>query len=343
MANLTGLETADFDSLTVAGDDIETTLTDFSNNFTTILTTISNTTYNSVLSDNTIVQNTIGGLSSGTTAGVLKTKTLDQIFDTIFFPTQSPNISQPGISISLTGSPTGVKLVGTTLNYSVDITFPSDKNRVTLAGASWSPQQPYTGDLSLAQYTLLGQSSYNDFDSFSSYNNVTAKTGLSHVVTEGGNGNIKVRVRYAAGSFQPLDSVGNNSGSPFSATSTDYENNSSNVEGVYPRFNNNSSGGQDQQNLQTSSQDNIVINQTYQETASIRHGWEFPELIFPAGRTWIVQAYNELTSAYQDLDNQSQFAITNTTKTISGDSVDYRKYTNTGSLSGNNNYKLRYT
>ena len=341
MANLTGLEKADFDSLTVGGKDLDTTLTDFSNNFTTILTTISNTTFNSALPDSTTVQSTIGGLSSGTTAGTLKTKTLDQIFDTIFFPTQNPNITDPQIGITLTGSPTGVKLVGTTLNYSVDISFPSNRNRVTLSGASWSPEQPYTGDLSLAQYTLLGESSYNNFDSFSSWNNVAVKTGLSHVVTEGGNGNIKVRVRYSAGTFQPLDSVGDNFGSPFSATSTYYSANSSSVEGVYPRFNNNSSGGQDQQTLQTSSQNNIVINQAYQETASLRHGWEFPELIF-TGRTWVVQAFNELTNSYQDLDNQSQFTVTNTTKTINGNSVNYRKYTNTGSLSGNNNYRLRF-
>jgi hypothetical protein len=292
------------------------------------------------LSDSTEVVGNFGGLSSGTTAGTLKTKTLDEIFDIIFFPTQNPTITQPQIGISLTGSPTGVKLVGSTINYAVDISFPNNRNRVQNTDGTIT--QPYTGNLSLAQYTLLGQNTYNNFDSFSSWNNVTQKTGLSHVVTEGDNGNIKVRVRYLAGTYQPTDSVGANFGSPFSATNTYYNANSSDVEGVYPRFNNNSSGGQTQQNLQSSSQNNIVISQAYQETATIRHGWEFPELIF-TGRTWVVQAFNELTNAYQDLDNQSQFNITNTTKTISGSSVNYRKYLNTGSLSGNNNYRLRYT
>ena len=337
MATLTGLSS---DSGGVSNTIITTindTITDLSNN----LNTLTNATYNSALSG-TSTNSNIGGLSSGTSVDVLKTKTLDQIFDLIFFPTQNPSITNPQIGISLSGSPTGVKLVGTTLNYTVDISFPSNRNKVTLSGASWSPQQPYTGDLSLAQYTLLGQSTYNNFDSFSSWNNVAVKTGLSHVVTEGGNGNIKVRVRYSANTFQPLDSVGDDFGSPFSATSTYYSANSSSVEGVYPRFNNNSSGGQVQQNLQTSSQNNININQAYQETASIRHGWEFPELIFTAGRTWVVQAFNELTNSYQNLDNQSQFTITNTTKTINGNSVNYRKYTNTGSLSGNNNYRLRF-
>lgn len=296
--------------------------------------------YNSALTDNTTVVGDFGGLSNGTTAATLKTKTLSQIFDLMFFPTQNPTIRQPQIGITLTGSPTGVKLVGSTLNYGVGISFPTNKNRVEKTDGGI--EQPYSGDLSLAQYTLLGQNTYNNFSTFSSWNNVTAVTGLSHTVTEGDNGDIDVRVQYNAGSYQPVNSLGENFGSPFSATSTFYTASSSNVEGVYPRFNNNSSGSQDQQGLQSSATNNIVISQAYQETSTIRHGWEFPALIF-VGRTWVVQAFNELTNAYQDLDNQSQFTITNTTKTISGNSVNYKKYTNTGSLSGNNNYRLRYT
>jgi len=299
--------------------------------------------YNTALSDNTQVVGDFGGLASGTLASTLKQKTLSQIFDLMFFPTQNPTINQPAINISLTGSPTGIKLIGSTINYAVDITFPTNNNRVLNTDGTIT--QPYTGDLSLAQYTLLGQSTYNNFDSFSSWNNVTQKTGLSHSVTAGDNGNIKVRVQYSAGTYQPTDSLGNNFGSPFNATSTFYGANSSNnnVEGVYPTFHNNSSGGETQQALISSAQNNIVISQAYQETASIRHGWSFPDLMFPQNRTWIIQAFNELTNDYQDLQNQNQFTITTPNKDINGNPVSYRVYTNTGSLSGNNNYRLRYT
>ena len=198
--------------------------------------------------------------------------------------------------------------------------------------------------MSLAQYTLLGQNTYNNFSTFSSWNNVTAVTGLSHTVTEGNNGDIDVRVQYNAGSYQPVNSLGENFSNPFNSTTTYYTANSSNnkVEGVYPRFNNNSSGGQTEQGLQSSATNNIVISQAYQETSTIRHGWEIPVLIY-TGRNWIIQAFNELTNSYQDLQNQQQFSIGDNTRTISGNSVSYKKYTNTGSLSGNNNYRLRYT
>ena len=346
MATLTGLSS---DSGGVSNTIITTindTITDLSNN----VNTLANATYNSALSSGTTTNSTIGGLSSGTSVDVLKTKTLDQIFDSIFFPTQNPNIKNPNSSaLTITGGhPSGTKIIGSTHEYTIDFTTNTNFNKVTTVQGSVI--QPYSGYMVQAQYKNFGDSNWNDFtlpDSTTNWRNVDATSSFYKTVEEGNNGKIQVRVRYANGEYQPVDSLGDDFGSPYSSSSTTfYTKSGSKLTGVYPRFYNNANldatSVQEvtQQTVDTTT-NNIGINQNYAENDStgVKHGWEIPNLVV-SSHSWSVQLYDPIQQVYNTLAS-SEFVTTSITKTIEGFIVNYTRWRKQSSEQGSSLYRLK--
>jgi len=314
----------------------------------TNLLSLSNATFNSSLANGTTVQGSFGGLVSGTNVSVLKTKTLDQIFDMMFFPTQNPDIEYPnGSALSITGGhPSGTKTIGSSHTYTIDFTTNTNYNKVT--PVTGSVIQPYSGFMLEAQYKNFGDSNWNDFtlpSSSTNWRNVNATSSITKVVAAGDNGKIQVRVRYDNGTYQPVDSLNNNFGSPYSSSSTFYEKDGSTLTGVYPRFYNNEnlSNGVQQVLIQgvDTTTNSIGINQNYAESDStgVKHGWEIPNLVV-ASHNWSVQLYDPIQQVYNTLDS-SEFTTSSITKTIEGNTVDYTRWRKQSSEQGASLYRLQ--
>lgn len=78
------------------------------------------TIYNTALDPALSMPTTVGGISSGTTAGSLYGKNFVQLFDDLLFPTVDPTYTIPTISLSSTV--TGIREVGETVSPSLSIT-----------------------------------------------------------------------------------------------------------------------------------------------------------------------------------------------------------------------------
>ena len=78
------------------------------------------TIYNTALDSALTMPNTVGGISSGTTAGSLSGLNLVQLFDDLLFPTVSPTYTIP--TIGLVSTITGIKEVGETISPAITLT-----------------------------------------------------------------------------------------------------------------------------------------------------------------------------------------------------------------------------
>ena len=266
----------------------------------------------------------------------------------MFFPTQNPTITNPNSSaLSITGGhPSGTKIIGSSHTYTIDFTTNTSYNKVTTV--TGSVVQPYSGYMTQAQYKNFGDSNWNNFTlpvSSNNWRNVDATGQFSKTVAAGDNGKIQVRVKYGTGSYQPVNGLGDNFGSPYSSSSTYYTKSGSTLTGVYPRFYNNVNLTGSVQQVTEQSADtttnNIGINQSYSESDStgVKHGWEIPNLVV-ASHSWSVQLYDPIQQVYNTLGS-SEFTTSSITKTIEGNSVNYTRWRKQSSEQGSSLYRLQ--
>ena len=277
-------------------------------------------TYSSEADAGSTVQNTVGGISSGTTVESLTGRPVSEILDDILFPPpprQNPNVSQP--SVGLTSSVSGLRIAGSSIN----VNFTTTASLGTIS-ASWiNPTQEYAGPLSSAEYEHEGSTVSLQ---------VTGSIGIedfqasNHTVLVGNN-SWTLRGTFSAGSNVPVDNYGDNSGSAFAGGT---KSRSRSFEGVYPVFIKNSLGTFDQMSLMSHSTSTINMSQPFAETSSIRHAIKIPNAM---GTSPTFQVWNSISSAYATPES-SQFSSTQTTEAIEGSVINYTLYEKIGSVGG---------
>lgn len=278
--------------------------------------------YSSSASAGSTVQNTVGGISSGTSVESLSdgSKTVSDILDEILFPPPprlNPSISQP--SVSLNSSVTGLQRAGATIT----INFTTTASLGSIS-ASWiNPTEDYAGPLTTAEYSHDG-----DTTSLS----VTGDTGIddfqeTSYTVQVGNNSWTLQGTFSAGSNVPIDSYGDASGSAFAGGT---RTSSVSFEGVYPVFIKNSGGTFDEMSLRSHSTTTIDMSQPFNETTTLRHAIKIPNAM---GTSPTFQQWNPISESYANL-SADQFTSSAVTETIEGNSINYTLYEKAGPIGG---------
>lgn len=277
-------------------------------------------TYTSEAGAGSTVQNTVGGISSGTTVESLSGRPISDILDDILFPpppVQNPSVSQP--SVSLSSSVSGLRIAGSSLT----INFTTSASLGSIS-ASWiNPTEDYAGPLTSAEYEHSGSTVSLQ---------VTGDTGIAdfeaanHVVSLGTN-SWTLRGTFSAGTNIPVDNYGDNVGSAFAGGT---KSSSRSFEGVYPVFIKNSSGTFDQMSLMSHSTSTISMSQDFDETSSLRHAIKIPNAM---GTSPTFQQWNPISEAYVNL-SEGEFTSSAITETIQGNIINYTLYEKAGPIGG---------
>jgi hypothetical protein len=181
--------------------------------------------YNSAFYPNTTVPATVGGITINTSVNDLEGETFSEMFDRLLFPTIDPT-AQPAGGASTTiavGAGTGgtgaIREVGVPVNVDLTTTFTQGKWK---AGSIVVTERDYYGEAN--DYIFISGSTTIDNNLDNTY------TFSNHVVAPGDN-SFSTQVSYDPGD-QPVDSKGDNFGSPNPAGTTSLETDS--FTGVYP-------------------------------------------------------------------------------------------------------------
>jgi len=183
------------------------------------------TIYNTTIADS-VTNVAVGGLSAGTAASVLKTKSIVEILDDILFPTLEASIaSSASVSLAVSGGG-GTLEVGSSVSRSLTATF--SQGSITNGDGSAGPSLVGAA----TQYTFTGTGITS-----------TAQTGntlsLGSAAVVDGSNNWAVTVAYGAGSGAYYDNKGaagsNLDGSRGSGSVSD-SSSSPTITGLYPYF-----------------------------------------------------------------------------------------------------------
>jgi len=183
------------------------------------------TIYNTTIADS-VTNVAVGGLSAGTAASVLKTKSIVEILDDILFPTLEASIaSSASVSLAVSGGG-GTLEVGDSVSRTLTATF--SQGSITNGDGSAGPSLVGTA----TQYTFTGTGITSTAQSSN-----TLSLGSSAVVD--GSNNWAVTVDYGAGSGAYYDNKGvagsNLDGSRGSGSVSD-SSSSPTITGLYPYF-----------------------------------------------------------------------------------------------------------
>jgi len=183
------------------------------------------TIYNTTIADS-VTNVAVGGLSAGTAASVLKTKSIVEILDDILFPTLEASIaSSASVSLAVSGGG-GTLEVGDSVSRTLTATF--SQGSITNGDGSAGPSLVGAA----TQYTFTGTGITS-----------TAQTGntlsLGSAAVVDGSNNWAVTVAYGAGSGAYYDNKGaagsNLDGSRGSGSVSD-SSSSPTITGLYPYF-----------------------------------------------------------------------------------------------------------
>jgi len=271
---------------------------------------------------------TTGGIPAGTT--ISSSINLNTIINLLLSKTYDPTF----VDVSYTHTMTGNALyyeIGSVIN--VPLVFSYNPGGIYGANTSpgvWDPityQNPRGGGA--ISYSINGNSQVGN-----------TRTVTNHTVTSGIN-NFPGTVTFATG-VQPLDSGGNNYGSPRSGQTSPVTNAS--FEGVYPIFATTSSisslsklplysmiNGND---IEITLHAETIASPTYKQTIEIPTSWITSRPLVG------IYYFNTISGEYDTVDRTSDFVITSTTETVSGNTVNYKKYKNARALRGSVKIKL---
>ena len=285
-------------------------------------------TYDSALSTTQEVPTSIGGIEAGTTVAQLEGQTFSQLFDQLLFPAIQPTTTAPSITFS--DDIANLVEIGT----SATINFSTGANRGTVNNTWNATTEPYAGSVSAASYSGSTTGSLSvgpgatDVDDF---------TVSSYSVTEG-NHSWTLSVTFSAGTDYD-DSNGNTI--PGSAYAGGTLTKSTSFEGVYPIFLGNDANGEDKRALASHSANNIECQQSYSETNSLRHRIAIPSDMIDS-KTVSFQQFNTLNNQWATLDS-SEFTLSTTTRTVQGNTVNYKLYTKSAPIGGSANYRIVFS
>lgn len=276
--------------------------------------------YSTALNSSLAMPASVGGIPAGTLAGTLYGESLTTILDNLFFPTVYPTYVAPTLTFTVGPSTT---LYEISSNISPAFTSTFNRGQI-LIGAIF---QNYRSGLP-NNYDFSG-TGLVDVSSSSLTNNQT----VSNYSVKSGYQNWSVNVGYNIGP-QPLDSKGNNYGTPLSPGTL-----SSSIitlEGVYPLYATTVTiGTLTKQSLVSMITGNNIQLNLVAESGGNKGTFEIPNAWISSRPLVGVQTYNSLTSQWSYQGGTAGISLTYWTVTsdvqiIQGNSVSYNKYTYNG-------------
>ena len=255
-------------------------------------------------------------------------QTFTEMMDQMLYPTLNPTLIAPS-QTSFTLSPSGFKEVGEIFPAG-SITLNSAFSRGSISPAYGT--SGFRSGLPNA-YNYTGPGSVPSPQASTSLTNSTATTASYTIVQ--GNQSWTSSVSFDAGE-QPLDSSGNNFGSPLPAGTTSTITRT--ITGVFPVFATTSSlGVMTKQSLQGMTTDIVVDMVTesggggQKQTIDIPNAWS---------AITGLQQFNTFSGQFDDI-LLSTFTASATTRVIQGNTINYTRYTHNGSLIGARKLKFK--
>jgi len=285
---------------------------------------VENIDFDPVYENTNIVPQTIGGYNQGQPAtppgGIL----VNEAIDKLIFPKILPTIIQPSFDLSLTGN--NLRKIGANTTFDIIFNFNRGSIKGDYVSGFWdeNEEQGKTAGEAIS-YTIDGQTGLA-----SNILNVT-KT-----VQQGIN-SFNGKVFYEEGD-QPVDSYGDNVGSPLPAGN---QTESNSFEGVYPLF----ATIIDittltELNLYSMLNANNIEIDLIGETGGNKQKFEIPDTWITNRGTPKVEYFNTVSNQYDPTDKIGDFDTTPETKTIEGNSVNYTRFTHNKSDRANIKIKL---
>lgn len=163
----------------------------------------------------------VGGIIIGT---ILTGKTSNQILEELLVPTLFPSLTAPSVILQINSSNASLtREVGETETFTYDATFNRGSITPAYSTSGFRSGLP-TG------YTFTGISADTVITS-----SLTAQVSVVDYEIQAGANNQQVSVDHEAGE-QPLDSKGGNFSTPLAAGTVSDNNNTPNINGIYPIF-----------------------------------------------------------------------------------------------------------
>lgn len=273
--------------------------------------------YDTKEADATATVQALGGIPAGTKAADLKGKPVSEILDTLIFPVVQPTYSNPSATISLKSTSTTpmlqeVGVTGASVPTASSFNYSFNRGAISIAGTK---KQDRAGEETSHKFQCNGSDT------------------LPTEFATRGQYKYKAVVSYAAGP-QPLDSKGNETGTPLAAGSVNSNEVVINV--VYPYFANTAAA--DTLTKMALTTNSYIEPQCVAETSAGRHSFALPA-IFTVGK---IEYFDTVANAYKPM-SVSDFTATEYNETVQGKQVAYKKYVrNTVGLSGATKFKVTF-
>ena len=270
--------------------------------------------YTSAISDkNTEMPSQIGGLNKGTKVSDLEGKTINEMFDSILFPTIYPTFTNPSASLSLYNY-SSIQEVGAAGPQLANLNRSFSRGSIMLNGEHVSPRA-------------------GEIDEYSSFIYVDGDTSIRDIPSIVNLTPIKFKYRayYSAGP-QPKDSKGNDYGNPLSAGYVD--SNEVSIAGTYPWYASTSSA-----TVATSvvKQSLVAWNTTEGNMSTgnftLQPSGTLPQVFKLPRKMTSIQMLNTI-SGKMESTNISDYTETTETININGNSRTYYVYTYNGAARG---------
>ena len=273
--------------------------------------------YDTKEADATATVQALGGIPAGTKASDLKGKPVSEILDTLIFPVVQPTYTNPSATISLKSTATTPTLqevgaTGASVPTAESFNYSFNRGAINIAGTK---KQDRAGAETSHKFQCNGSDT------------------LPTTLATRGQYKYKAIVSYAAGP-QPLDSKGNETGTPLAAGSVNSNEVVINVE--YPYFANTAAA--DTLTKMALTTNKYIEPQCVAETSAGRHSFALPA-IFTVGK---IEYFDTVANAYKPM-SVSDFTATEYNETVQGKQVAYKKYVrNTVGLSGATKFKVTF-
>lgn len=274
--------------------------------------------YDTTEADATATVEDLGGIPAGTAAADLKGKPVSEILDTLIFPVVNPTFVAPSASISLKSTATTPTL-----------------QEVGASGASVPVESSFNYSFNRGAINIAGTKKQDRAGAETSHKfQCNGSDTLPTEFAARGQYKYKAVVSHAAGP-QPLDSKGNETGTPLAAGSVNSNEVVINVE--YPYLANTSAAGTlTKMALTTNS---YIEPQCVAETSAGRHQFALPATFTETK----VEYFDTVANKYNPM-SLSDFTATQYNETVQGKTVAYKKYVrNTVGLSGATKFKVTFT
>lgn len=261
----------------------------------------------------TPTDSTIGGISAGTT---FENKTMQEMWDMLLYPELFPTLSNPSATFlsSLSGSSsTAYREVG----ESITVTYTSTFNRGSISPA-YGTSGYRSGELVSHNLTGPGVPAYTQ--------GTTPMSVAVPFVVVLGTTTWEHNVSYAQGE-QPLSNKGNAYNSPLPAGNTNTS--SKSIIGVYPIFATSAS-------IDVMTKQPLSAHGAAKQTALAAEAGAYKQTVdIPTawGTVGTLEQYNTLSGSWDEIA-LSAFTVTDITKNINGNVVNYKRYTHNGPTIG---------